>query len=136
MEQRRLPGDQATTKEGERLDLPFELKAMRQVGMPDGAEAGLFEGLASTFGERDLLDDVIEPGAFGGLLAEPRRIRMLWQHDAAQPIGTWEEIRETERGLFVRGRLILEVRRAFEAWALLKAQVGESGENDRIGAKT
>lgn len=120
MEQRRFRNDTAAA-DGERLDFPFELKALSQVTGPDGAETGLFEGLASTFGERDLLDDVIEPGAFGARLREPRRIKMLWQHDAAQPIGIWEEMAETERGLFVRGRLILDVRRAFEAWALLKA---------------
>ncbi len=106
----------------EHLDLSFELKALDQVTAPDGSETGLFEGLASTFGERDLLNDVIEPGAFKKALTNPRGIKMLWQHDAGQPIGVWEQIRETDRGLHVRGRLILDVRKAFEAWALLKAR--------------
>jgi hypothetical protein len=46
---------------------------------------------------------------------------MLWQHDPAQPIGIWDEVREDERGLFVRGRLLLEVRAAHEAHVLLQA---------------
>lgn len=108
--------------EGECLDLPFEVKALSHVEDSDGARAGVFEGLASTFGERDLLDDVIEPGAFRDVARNLRGIKMLWQHDATQPIGVWEDIRETDRGLFVRGRLILDVHRAFEAWALLKAR--------------
>jgi phage head maturation protease len=29
---------------------------------------------------------------------------MLWQHDPAQPIGIWDEVREDEPGLWVKGR--------------------------------
>ena len=46
---------------------------------------------------------------------------MLWQHDPAQPIGIWEEIREDDRGLWVRGRLLPEVAQAREAAALIAA---------------
>jgi HK97 family phage prohead protease len=46
---------------------------------------------------------------------------MLWQHDARPPIGVWEDIRETAAGLEVKGRLVLQVQRAREALALLKA---------------
>jgi uncharacterized protein len=28
---------------------------------------------------------------------------MLWQHDPAQPIGVWDEVREDARGLWVKG---------------------------------
>lgn len=105
----------------EYLDLPFELKSANQIMTGEGPGAGVFEGLASTFGERDFLNDIIEHGAFGTTLEDIRRIKMLWQHDSSQPIGTWERLVETERGLLVRGRLILDVRQGFEAWALLKA---------------
>ena len=77
--------------EGECLDLPFEVKALSHVEDSDGARAGVFEGLASTFGERDLLDDVIEPGAFRDVARNLRGIKMLWQHDATQPIGVWKD---------------------------------------------
>jgi len=46
---------------------------------------------------------------------------MLWQHDPAQPIGVWDEIREDERGLWVKGRLLPEIERAREAAALIGA---------------
>ena len=46
---------------------------------------------------------------------------MLWQHDARAPIGVWDDIRETAAGLEVKGRLVLQVQRAREALALLKA---------------
>jgi HK97 family phage prohead protease len=33
---------------------------------------------------------------------------MLWQHDQREPIGVWRDIFEDDRGLFVRGQLILD----------------------------
>ena len=39
----------------------------------------------------------------------PSGIRMLFQHDPAEPIGVWTEIKEDARGLFVRGRLAKDV---------------------------
>ena len=62
---------------------------------------GVFEGYASLFGVADLGKDVVMPGAFAESLA--RRgvgaIRMLWQHDAGEPIGRWLSITEDRRGL-------------------------------------
>ena len=105
----------------EHLDVPFELKTVEIVTQDDGVEVGVFEGLASTFGNRDMMGDLVEPGAFGGALARPGAIKMLWQHDARAPIGVWEWIRETAAGLEVKGRLVLDVQQAREAFALLKA---------------
>jgi HK97 family phage prohead protease len=102
------------------LDVPFELKRV-ETREADGGRFGLFEGLASAFGNRDMADDVVEPGAFKRSIAEPRRVKMLWQHDARAPIGVWEEIVETAQGLEVKGRLVLEVQAAREALALLRA---------------
>ena len=105
----------------ERLDLPFALKAVETMRQDDGVEVGVFEGLAATFGDRDRTGDILEPGAFSDSIAGPERIKMLWQHDARAPIGVWERIVAVPEGLAVRGRLILEVQRAREALALLKA---------------
>ncbi len=46
---------------------------------------------------------------------------MLWQHDPAQPIGVWDEVREDARGLYVKGRMLTEVARGREAAALIAA---------------
>ena len=46
---------------------------------------------------------------------------MLWQHDPTRPIGVWDEVREDARGLYVKGRLLLEVQAAREAHVLLQA---------------
>jgi HK97 family phage prohead protease len=83
---------------------------------PDG-----FEGYASLFRVPDGAGDVVVPGAFTRSLIRrpPPRVRLLYQHDAAQPIGVWEEIREDARGLYVRGRFALDVERARDVRALV-----------------
>ena len=95
--------------------------------------SGVFVGYASVFGERDGAGDVVMPGAFARSLARRRAVRMLFQHDPAEPVGVWLEMRETTRGLYVMGRLEPNVQRAAELLALL-----ESGGLDglSIGFKT
>lgn len=86
---------------------------------PDGA----FRGYASLFGEVDLGKDAVERGAFAASLRRrgAAGIRMLYQHDPAEPIGAWTELREDRRGLFVRGRLATDVARAREVLSLMRA---------------
>lgn len=85
--------------------------------------SGGLEGYASLFGVADQGQDVVMPGAFRASLARRPAgdVRLLYQHDPAQPIGVWDEIREDARGLYVRGRLVEEVRRAREVMALIRA---------------
>lgn len=45
---------------------------------------------------------------------------MLWQHDAGQPIGVWDQISEERGGLKVKGRLALGVARAKEIHELMR----------------
>jgi uncharacterized protein len=96
---------------------------------------GLFVGYASLFNERDQTGDIVLPGAFRSSLARRgiENIRMLFQHDPAEPVGTWTEIRETEKGLYVQGRLDTKVQRGAELFSLL-----ETGGIDglSIGFKT
>ena len=88
-------------------------------------EGRVVAGHASLFGVRDQGGDVVAPGAYAAslarLAAKGERIRMLWQHDPAQPIGVWDEVREDGRGLWVSGRLLTEVEKGREAAALLAA---------------
>lgn len=87
-------------------------------------EDGAFSGYASLFGRVDLAKDVVERGAFAASLKRRGAggIRMLFQHDPAEPIGIWTELREDSRGLFVRGRLATDVARAREVLALMRAK--------------
>ncbi len=84
---------------------------------------GVFEGYASLFNREDLGHDVVLPGAFVETLRQRGvgAIKMLLQHNPSEPIGVWDEIREDERGLFVRGRLMTAVAKAREVLALMRA---------------
>ncbi len=86
---------------------------------------GTFTGYASLFGIEDLGRDVVEPGAFAASLAARGAggIKMLYQHDPAEPIGAWLEIAEDAKGLRVRGRLMPDVARAREVLALMREGV-------------
>ena len=88
-------------------------------------EGAVIEGYASVFGVADQGGDVVLAGAYGrslrALSAEGRRVKMLWQHDPAEPIGVWDELREDQRGLWVKGRLLPDVGRGREAAALIAA---------------
>ncbi len=85
---------------------------------------GTFAGYASLFGKMDLSRDVVEPGAFSRAirLRGATGIRMLYQHDPAEPIGSWQEVREDASGLFVRGRLSVGVGRAREVLELMRTR--------------
>jgi HK97 family phage prohead protease len=48
-------------------------------------------------------------------------VQLLWQHQWEQQIGVITQIFEDKHGLYVEGQLLLEVARAKEAHALLKA---------------
>ncbi len=89
------------------------------------SDGTVIAGYASLFGRRDQGGDVVQTGAYASSLkrleAGGRRVKMLWQHDPAQPIGIWDEVREDARGLWVKGRLLPEVEKGREAAALLAA---------------
>jgi HK97 family phage prohead protease len=84
---------------------------------------GTFEGYASVFHREDLSHDMVMPGAFAESIAKrgTAGVKMLYQHDANQPIGVWTELQEDRRGLYARGRLMPEVARAREVHALMRA---------------
>ncbi len=107
------------------LDTGLEQKFCRAEGALQVSEGAVIEGYASLFGKTDRGGDVVEKGAYAlslkALSKAGRRVKMLWQHDPAQPIGIWDEVFEDDKGLFVKGRLLTDVARAREAAALIDA---------------
>lgn len=87
----------------------------------DRSLSGVVRGYASLFGVVDGAGDMVMPGAFAATLRRrgPERVRMLFQHDHAEPIGTWTDIREDIRGLWVEGRLSIGSRRVRDIAALV-----------------
>lgn len=88
-------------------------------------EGRVVAGYASLFGVKDQGGDVVAKGAYGAslarLAAKGGRVKMLWQHDPGHPIGVWDEVREDDQGLWVKGRILTEVEKGREAAALLTA---------------
>ncbi|MBB5723209.1 HK97 family phage major capsid protein/HK97 family phage prohead protease [Loktanella ponticola] len=80
---------------------------------------GLIEGIAWPFGSADRVGDIIEKGA----IATPTTLPMLFAHDQSQVIGVWDTIAETDAGLTVKGRLLIDdVARANEVRAMISAK--------------
>ena len=106
-------------------DYGLELKFCAQEAQLRLVQGCEIEGYASLFGLPDQGGDVVQAGAYRKSLevlrARGGSVKMLWQHDPAQPIGIWDEIREDATGLYVKGRLLPEVAQAREAAALIEA---------------
>jgi len=90
----------------------------------DLSEDGTFEGYGSVFGNVDSYGEKVMPGAFVESLARHKRegsnVLMLWNHDPHQPIGVWEDLAEDAKGLWGKGRFLLDIQRAREVHALAK----------------
>ncbi len=103
--------------------LEVKFTALGQV--ETGTDGTAIEGYASLFGKVDQGGDVVRQGAYQASLKRlndaGRRVKMLWQHDPTRPIGIWDEVREDERGLYVKGRILPDIAQGREAAALVAA---------------
>jgi HK97 family phage prohead protease len=84
------------------------------LSIKDVSEAGTFEGYGSTFGgSPDSYGDVVMPGAFTGSLVKHKREGsmplMFFGHKSNElTIGSWLDMAEDGKGLWVRGQLDLD----------------------------
>jgi HK97 family phage prohead protease len=85
---------------------------------------GEISGYASVFEVTDKYRDVVVSGAFKNAVADfssnRRKPKLLWQHDVNSPIGVIEEMYEDDFGLFIKGKLLLDVSKAREVYSLVK----------------
>jgi len=95
-----------------RVDCGLEIKAV--------GDDGFIEGLGAVFGNVDLGFDKLTRGAFESTLRKTKTVPMLWQHADFEPIGVWDNLKETRDGLHVTGQLNLETQKGREARALAK----------------
>jgi HK97 family phage prohead protease len=84
------------------LNVPFEIK---EIDNEQDPRYMFFEGYASTFDNVDLGNDVVEKGAFLKSIQSRPEIKLLWQHSMDKPVGKSIELKEDDRGLFLRGRI-------------------------------
>ena len=92
--------------------------------LDDVDSQGIIRGYASTFGNIDLVDDIIDKGAFKKTLKENKgRFPILDSHDPSSQIGWNLRAEENEHGLFVEGKIELNVQKGKEKYALAKQAV-------------
>ena len=98
--------------------IPFEMKL--------DEEKRIIEGYASTFGNKDLVGDVVQPGAFKKTIEElfpKNKIKFCYQH--GEPIGRPIFMEEDSKGLYVQAR-IAPTTLGNDALALVKENVIDS----------
>lgn len=102
------------------IEIKSELKA--HYDEEEDKDYGTFEGYGSVFGNRDLGNDVIEKGAFAKSIKKRthKGVKLLYQHKSDMPIGVFDEIKEDDHGLYIKGRLALKTQAGAEAYELLK----------------
>jgi HK97 family phage prohead protease len=86
-------------------------------------ENGEISGYASVFRVIDGHGDCVENGAFANAVRKfkaGKKPKLLWQHDGNFPIGVITDIHEDNYGLFLKARLLFEIPKAKEVYALLK----------------
>jgi HK97 family phage prohead protease len=87
----------------------------------EGVAVGTFEGYASVFDVIDSYGDVVVKGAFRKSISMRPKVKMLWQHNQYEPIGSIELLGEDDKGLRVRGSINLGTTKGKDVYALLKA---------------
>lgn len=86
---------------------------------------GKFCGYASVFNVKDSYNDIVMPLAFKKTLQKKnvkKDIKLLWQHSQDKPIGYFDVIKEDPIGLYVEGRIMLDIQQGMEAYNLIKAK--------------
>lgn len=84
-------------------------------------QKGIIRGFASTFGNIDLGDDIVDQGAFKKTIQESKGIiPILADHDPTKQIGWNMRAEETEKGLYVEGKINMEGALGKEKYALIK----------------
>lgn len=85
-------------------------------------EAGTIEGYASVYYGTDSYGDTIVKGAFDDCVQSEEKPKMFFNHERySVPIGKWEEVTADDKGLYVKGRLNLEVSQAKDVYSAVKA---------------
>lgn len=113
--------------EGEEKKLVIKAIRSTSIKQVEGEDTGIIEAYVSIFGNVDSYGDIVEPGAFKDAVdafnADGRYPKGIWAHDWSFPIAKTLEMREDERGLYIKAQFILSVEKAREAYDLIKSGV-------------
>ena len=93
-----------------------------ELEIKDADSNGMIRGFASTFGNIDLGMDVVDKGAFKKSIKESKGLwPILADHNPTKQIGWNLRAEEDEKGLYVEGKLDLNVQDAREKYSLAKS---------------
>jgi HK97 family phage prohead protease len=102
-----FPNEEMMSNSGAMKSKDFAFKVKLNTDDPPGT----IEGYVSAYGVRDSFNEVVMPGAFADSLARQKREGsyplMLWQHRADEPIGVWDDLSDDGKGLWGKGRLLI-----------------------------
>lgn len=129
MVEKSLAEQSAASRQTGYVGASFSIEDMKSdmVTSPDGSEQmqATFSGFASTFGNVDRHDDVIEPGAFSGLSERNSRgalkVKMFAGHDSRMVPGIWTRLTQNDAGLWAEGKLLLGTQIGSECYEQLKS---------------
>ncbi|CEI85185.1 HK97 family phage prohead protease [Ehrlichia minasensis] len=105
-------------------------------------QSGTFSGYASVFNVIDRQKHVILPGAFSNTIKNFNKVKLLWQHNSAEPIGNITNMTENTIGLHITANLLLDIQKGKEAYLMLKndiinaLSIGYSVIEDYMDVKT
>lgn len=92
-----------------------------ELEIKDADSNGMIRGYASTFGNVDLGMDVVDKGAFKKSIKESKGLfPILADHDPQKQIGWNLRAEEDEKGLYVEGKIDLNVQAGREKFSLAK----------------
>jgi hypothetical protein len=99
--------------------MKLEYKTQKIEFKDDQIELGSFDGYANTYDVEDSDTDTVVKDAFYESCQKKPIVKLLYQHDRSQVLGIGQ-IKSDSKGLFIEGKLNLEVAKAKEVGSLMK----------------
>ena len=91
------------------------------------SDLGQLSAYVTTFGNADVVGDIMAPGALDKFVNEfndsGRKLAMLWNHKADEPIGVWNKFEINSRGVKGFGEIFTDVTRGNDTRNLIKRGV-------------
>lgn len=92
------------------------------LSIKSSTDAGIFEGLASTYGNLDHTGDIVRPGAFRKTLERSAELPILWCHSQSDAVGLGQ-LTDSAEGLRLKGQLDLDTQCGREAFSRVKKRI-------------